>query len=75
MMLSDGRMDEMIKNPKILRKFEMELVRKSKLDYKKNMAIFEALNKEAILVLGKKKRDPLEGLETIVKIARIINNV
>lgn len=65
----------MIKNSKFLRKFEMDFIRKNKLNYKQNMAIFEAMYEEANLVLKHKARNPTEGLETIIKIAKAINSV
>jgi hypothetical protein len=37
----------MVRNKKLLEKFEKELVKSSKPDYKKNIKIFEELLKEA----------------------------
>jgi hypothetical protein len=65
----------MIQNPKRLAEFEKELLRKTKPNYQKNLALFEAMHLEYLKVLGKRKSDLLEGIEVKIKIARAINSV
>ena len=66
----------MIKNPEILRKFKNDLIRREKPDYKKNMKIFEEMHKHAVKILkDRPPRDPLEGIETIIKVAKFVNSV
>ena len=65
----------MIKNPEELKRFEKEFKRKSKVDINKNFEIFEALYKEAKELGALPRKDPLEGKETVKRIAKIINSV
>ena len=65
----------MVKNKKVLEKFEKELVRRSKPDYKKNFEIFEQLLKNAKRLGAFPPKDPLEGIEVDIKIAKILNSV
>ena len=59
----------MIKNEKLLRQFESE-----KLGFKKASNIFTALWKEAVRLKIFPPKNPLEGIETDLKIAKIINS-
>ncbi len=65
----------MIKNSRLLEKFENDLVAESKPDFKKNMKIFEAMYKHAKATGALKRSDPLEGLETVIRLAKILNSV
>jgi hypothetical protein len=65
----------MIKNPEKLKKFEQTVKRNSEVDINKNFEIFEALYKEAKELGVLPRRNPLEGKETVKKIAKIINSV
>lgn len=63
----------MIKNPNILGQFEREVIRKEKLSFGRALAIFEAMWKEGVSLGALPPKDPLEGIEVDIKIARIIN--
>lgn len=65
----------MIQNHKILAEFENELIRKTRPNYRKNLAIFEAMHVEYLRVLGGKRSSLLDGIEIKVKIAKAINSV
>jgi hypothetical protein len=65
----------MIKNKILLEQFEQELVKKNKPDYHQNMEIFEGMYKEAVYLNVIPLKDPLDGLEADIKIARVINSV
>jgi hypothetical protein len=65
----------MITNSKKLAESEKELLRKTKPNYRKNPAIVEALYKEYLRPHGPDRANPLEGIETKIKIARVINSV
>ena len=65
----------MIKNPKILKEYERETKRKSKVDINKNFEIFEGLYKEALELGVLPRKNPLSEKETVKKIAKIINSV
>ena len=64
----------MVRKGKILEKFEKDLMKRTKPDYKKNLKIFDELYKEA-RILGKiPAKNPLEGIEVQIRIARILNS-
>jgi hypothetical protein len=62
----------MIKNNILLEQFERDLKRKEKPDYHRNMEIFEGMYKEAVYLNAIPLKDPLDGLEVDIKIARVI---
>lgn len=47
----------MIKNSKIVQKFEEELIKKEKVNLTKNFQIVDAMSKEARLLKARSKRD------------------
>ena len=63
----------MIKNPEILEQFEKQRIREEKLSFEKALKIFEAMWKEGVNFGVLPPKDPLEGIEVDIKIARIIN--
>ncbi|HDH10970.1 MAG TPA: hypothetical protein ENG83_01980 [Nitrospirae bacterium] len=63
----------MIKNARILEKFEKELIENEKPDYLRALKIFEALWKEGVKTGVLPLKDPLEDIETDIRIARILN--
>ena len=65
----------MIKDAILLAEFEENELRKEKLDYGSALRIFEAMWKEAMLLGVLPLKDPLEGIEVDIKIARILNDV
>jgi hypothetical protein len=65
----------MILDYKKLKKFEEELIRKEKVDIKKNFRIVEALYREAVELGVIPLKDPLDGLKTDIKIAKVVNSV
>jgi len=65
----------MIRNPKRLEEFEKELVRGSPPDYARNIRILEAMLAEAIAVGAFPPKDPLDGIEADIRIARVVNRV
>jgi hypothetical protein len=65
----------MITNPEHVRKFENDLIRKEPVDIQKNFQIYEAMYKEAVALGVFPLKDPLEGIEIDIKIAKVINSV
>lgn len=63
----------MIKNPKILEKFESDLSEKELLNIHESFKIFEDLYKEAISLNVLPSKNPIEGIDTKIKIAKILN--
>jgi hypothetical protein len=55
--------------------FEMEFLRKEKLDVARNFQIVEALYQEAVSLGIIPLKNPLDGLEVDIKIARAVNCV
>jgi len=65
----------MIKNNKLLEQFERDLKKREKADYHQNLKIYEGMYKEAVYLNAIPLKDPLDGLEVDIKIARVINSV
>lgn len=64
----------MIKNIRILEEFERKEIKKEKPDYLKSLKIFEALWNEGVNLGVLPLKDPLEDIETDIRIARILNS-
>ncbi len=58
-----------------LAKFELNLLRKGKADYRINFRIVDALYNEAIALNTFPLRNPLDGIEIDLKIAKVVNRV
>lgn len=63
----------MIKNRDLLREFENEVIRQSPPDYFENLKIFEALYREARGFGVFPLRDPLEGVDVDIRLAKALN--
>lgn len=63
-----------IKDAKLLERFEREIVRKVKADFYKNLRIVCEMHRIA-LKLGVFKNDPLDGIDIDIAIAKAINSV
>jgi hypothetical protein len=64
----------MIRKPELVARFEDELARREPPDYRRNLAIFEALFCEARALGLLPGPDPLEGLEDDIRLARALNS-
>lgn len=65
----------MIKNRKIVQKFEEELIKKEKVNLIKNFQIMDAMYKEARALGVIPMKDPLNGWDIDAKIAMVVNYV
>jgi len=65
----------MVRNPRKWRAFEDELLKREKFDIARNFEIFNALYEEARALGVLPAKNPLEGLEVKIKIARTVNRV
>ncbi|UCG42950.1 MAG: hypothetical protein JSU73_14015 [candidate division WOR-3 bacterium] len=65
----------MVRNPAALERFELDLLRRSPPDFRQNLAIVEALAEEAGSLGTFHRQDPLEGIETVIRVARAVNSV
>jgi hypothetical protein len=57
-----------------LERFELEQLREPA-DFRRNLAIFEALAQQAVKLGVFRRADPLEGIEQVIRLARDINRV
>lgn len=65
----------MVQNPDILEAFEQRLTASQKADPIENMRIFEDMHRFA-MEMGKFSRsDPLEDIETVIRVARTLRSV
>lgn len=71
----NGFGDIMIKNSRLLKRFEKAEVKRDKISFKKAVKIFEALWKEARSLGAIRKEDRLEGIEKEIRIAKIVNGL
>ncbi len=65
----------MVKNSKKLQAFEADRIRAEKVDVEQNLRILDALYEEAVMLGALPPKDPLEGIETKIWIAKAINSV
>ncbi len=65
----------MITDPEALEEFENELLRNTPVDYVKNLEIVEAMYEEAVALGIFPLADPMDGIETCIKLAKAINSV
>jgi hypothetical protein len=63
----------LIRNPRILNNLERKVIKEEKLSFSEALAIFEAMWKEGMTLGVIPPKDPLEGIETDIRIARILN--
>lgn len=65
----------MIKNAALLEEFDRNLKRKEKVDYAQNLRILEGMLEEAICLGILPLKNPLDGIDVDIRIARVINSV
>jgi hypothetical protein len=65
----------MIKNPKKLREFERNLIIEDKTSISQKFRLMDALFEEARALRIFPLKDPLEGLDTDIKVAKVVNRV
>ncbi|MBW1919244.1 MAG: hypothetical protein JRI79_14820 [Deltaproteobacteria bacterium] len=63
----------MIKGPRLLKDFDKKLAQRRKADYFRNLKIFEALYEEAKRLCVLPTKDPLEGVEVDIYLAKVLN--
>lgn len=65
----------MIKNREKLEAFEKQFIAGEPIDIQKNFRIYNAMYQEAVRLGIFPLKDPLEGIEIDIKVARIANSV
>jgi hypothetical protein len=64
----------MLKNAHMMEEFEREWIRRRRPSLRENLKIVEMLLREA-LQISRFPRDPLDGIEIDIKVARAVNGV
>jgi len=65
----------MVKNSKKIRDFEAARTAAEKVDIERNLRILDALYEEAVMLGALPPKNPLEGIEVKIRIARAANYV
>lgn len=65
----------MIKNKEYLEAFENRLAAEEKVDFFKNLQIYEALWRQAVTLGIFPLKDPYDGVEDDIRLARILNRL
>jgi len=65
----------MVKNTLKLQAFEAERIRSEKVDVEQNLRILDALYEEALMLGALPLKDPLEGIEVKIRLARVLNGI
>ncbi len=65
----------MVKNTLKLQAFEAERIRAEKVDVEQNLRILDALYEEALMLGALPPKDPLDGIEVKIRVAKAVNNV
>jgi hypothetical protein len=65
----------MVKDRKLLLEFNREFIQAEKTDYFESLRLFEEMWNEGVFLGILPLKDPLEGIEIDLRIARIINHV
>lgn len=63
----------MLKNASLIEKWYRKQLREETLDFARNLRIFEALYEEARTLGVLPLRNPMEGLETKILVAKVVN--
>jgi len=66
--------EEMIRNNEF-ENFEMEFVKRERVDVVRNFRIVDALYREAVTLGVLPLKNPLEGIEVDLKVAKVVNRV
>jgi hypothetical protein len=65
----------MVKNPSVLKKLEDDLIRsEGRLPFNKSIDIFASMWDEAVRLGAIPSKDPMDGIEVDVRIAKAINS-
>ena len=65
----------MIKNARELRKLEDDLARQSPVNFEENLRIADAMYEEARRLGVFRDLDPLDGIDVVIRVARVVNCV
>lgn len=64
----------MIKNARLIEKLEKDFISRQKLSHEQSLHLFESLWNEAVRLGILPSKDPLEGIDVDIKIAKVIHS-
>lgn len=71
-----GRREErMIRDGEALRRFEDDLARGEKTDFARNLRLVDSLHREAVQLGVSPRKNPMDGIEVVLRIAKALNLV
>ena len=65
----------MVQDRDLLEQFERNLARASRPDYQQNLEIYEGMLQEALYLKVLPLKNPLEGIDIDIRIAKVVNSV
>jgi len=65
----------MIKNHKLIEEFEKNLIKTEKIDITRNFQIIDAMYNEAVELGIFPLKNPLDGIDNDIRIAKVVNHV
>ncbi len=65
----------MIRDAEALRRFEDGLARGEKPDFARNLRLVDSLHREAVQLGVSPRKNPMEGIEVVLRIAKALNLV
>jgi hypothetical protein len=65
----------MIRDAEALRQFEDDLARGEKTDFARNLRLVDALHREAVQLGVSPRKNPMDGIEVVLRIAKALNLV
>lgn len=65
----------MIRDAEALRRFEDDLARGEKSDFALNLRLVESLHREAARLGVSPRKDPMDGIEVVLRVAKALNLV
>lgn len=66
---------ELVKNPELLKKFENSFIRaEGRLPFDKSLKLFTSMWNEGLALGVLPPKEPLEGIDTDIKIAKVLNS-
>ena len=63
----------MLKRRDLVEAFEKDQMRRARPDYNQNLRILEAMHREALALGALPLKDPLDGIEVDIRLAKVIN--
>ena len=65
----------MIRDAEALRRFEDDLARREKTDFARNLRLVDSLHRETVRFGGSPRKNPMDGIEVVLRVAEVLNLV